>query len=309
MRVEQAGCVLAILRKGSFRNAARDLGMSQSTLSEAVRALERELGVQLLHRRRRGVSATEVGAAIRPQLEQIVRAAAEVQVTVAAFSGAARRRLRVGAVTAAAGTVLPAAIGDLLAGRPDLELEVSSTGSTEIADAVAAGRLDAGLITVLADAPPPPGLTVVPLLRCPLVVCAPPRHRFADLAEVPAAELAAERLVAYRPGYLMHDLLGRLIDLEAATVVYRTDDTRTALTMIAADVGVTALPELSVPDPHGLLCRPLAAPHPEVLVALVHAREAAEDHPVAAFGEVLLRHARTSAHNATSDSTSVRSSV
>ncbi|WP_181783870.1 helix-turn-helix domain-containing protein, partial [Pseudonocardia pini] len=68
MRVEQAGCVLAILRTGSFRDAARDLGMSQSTLSEAVRSLERELGAQLLHRRRRGVSATEVGAAVRPQL-------------------------------------------------------------------------------------------------------------------------------------------------------------------------------------------------------------------------------------------------
>uniref|UniRef100_UPI0015F1157B LysR family transcriptional regulator substrate-binding protein n=1 Tax=Pseudonocardia pini TaxID=2758030 RepID=UPI0015F1157B len=137
--------------------------------------------------------------------------------------------------------------------------------------------------------------------------CAPPGHRFADLAEVPAAELAAERLVAYRPGYLMHDLLGRLVDLEAATVVYRTDDTRTALAMIAADVGVTVLPELSVPDPQGLVRRPLAQPHPEVLVALVHADD--EDPAVAAFGEVLLRHARASAHNATSDSTSVRSSV
>ncbi|WP_170917065.1 LysR family transcriptional regulator [Pseudonocardia sp. Ae505_Ps2] len=306
--MEQARCVLAILRTGSFRDAARDLGMSQSTLSEAVRALERELGVQLLHRRRRGVSATEVGAAVRPQLEHIARAAAEVQNTVAAFSEAERGRLRVGVVTAAAGTVLPAAIGDLLAGRPDLELQVSSTGSSEIGDAVAAGRLDAGLITVLAGAPAPPGLTVVPLLRCPLVVCAPLGHRFADLAEVPAAELATERLIAYRPGYLMHDLLGRLVELQTATVVYRTDDTRTALAMIAAHVGVTVLPELSVPDPQGLLRRPLAQPHPEVLVALVHAHDD-KDPAVAAFGEILLRHARASAHDGTSGSTSVRSSV
>ncbi|MEJ2861620.1 LysR family transcriptional regulator [Actinomycetospora flava] len=293
MRVEQAGAVLAILRTGSFSAAARELGVGQSTLSEGVRSLERELGAELLRRSRRGVTATTVGQAVRPALERIVAAAEEIADVVA---GGGVRRLRIGAVSAAVGTVLADATADLLAAAPGLELRVRAAGSAEIVAGVSSGELDAGLVVV---GPEAQDLTLVPLLTCRLGVCVPVGHWLADPDEVDvvtSAELDGERLVAHRPGYRVAELVDAL--LPDADVVHRADNTETAKAMVAAGVGVAVLPELSLTDADrdALAWRPLHPPE-AVTVALVHTAEAGE--VVRVFREIVVRRASRSAHGVT----------
>ena len=312
MRVEQAISVVTILRTGSFREAARELEVSQSALSETVRNLERELGVTLLERGRGGVTPTETGERVRPYLEEIATATGRLREEIALAAVGGRYRLRIGAVTAAVNTLLPGAVSDLLTTLPGVQTQVIAAGSLDIRVAVLAGRLDAGLVTVTeAEAGrAAPGLVLVPLLRCGLVVCAPAGHPFAESGEVDPARLRDERLIAYRPGYLMHDVIEELLGAPMPNVVYRTDNTNTAKTMIAAGVGVTVLPEFSVVPadgdlPRKLVLRPLGGPPVRIALAAIH-RADDDGEPVRTFAELLLRRAD---HSATSVSTSVRSTL
>ena len=74
MRTEQLEYVAAIARLGSFRSAAEQLHISQPALSETVRKLERELGVDLLDRHRSGARVSEEGRELLPHISNVLDA-------------------------------------------------------------------------------------------------------------------------------------------------------------------------------------------------------------------------------------------
>ena len=133
---------VAVAREGSFTRAAAKLGVSQSALSQTVRALEERLGLRLLVRTTRSVSATEAG-------EQLLRTVAprfdEIESELALLS--ARRDKPAGNIRISAGehsalTVLQPAIARLLPAYPDINIEVVvDNGMTDIV----AARCDAGV--------------------------------------------------------------------------------------------------------------------------------------------------------------------
>ena len=133
---------VAVAREGSFTRAAARLGVSQSALSQTVRALEERLGLRLLVRTTRSVSATEAG-------EQLLRTVAprfdEIETELALLSE--RRDKPAGNIRISAGehsalTVLQPAIARLLPAYPDIHVEVVvDNGMTDIV----AARCDAGV--------------------------------------------------------------------------------------------------------------------------------------------------------------------
>src|SRR5580765_2136489 len=74
MNVRQLECFVAVVEERSFTRGARRVGISQPSLSEQVRALERSLGGQVLERHPRGVSLTPAGRALLPEARAAVRA-------------------------------------------------------------------------------------------------------------------------------------------------------------------------------------------------------------------------------------------
>jgi DNA-binding transcriptional LysR family regulator len=133
---------MAVARTGGFRDAARALGASASTLSEAVRRLETQLGVRLLNRTTRSVAPTEAGARLfdrlGPALEE-VEAALEV---VSGFRDRPAGTLRLNVPVSASRLVLPRIVPPFLAAYPDIRLEVIAEDA--FVDMLAAG-CDAGI--------------------------------------------------------------------------------------------------------------------------------------------------------------------
>ena len=133
---------VAVAREGSFTRAAAKLGVSQSALSQTVRALEERLDLRLLVRTTRSVSPTEAG-------EQLLRTVAprfdEIETALALLSE--RRDKPAGNIRISAGehsalTVLQPAIARLLPDYPDIHVEVVvDNGMTDIV----AARCDAGV--------------------------------------------------------------------------------------------------------------------------------------------------------------------
>ena len=118
---------ITVADMGSFTRAADSLGIQKGRASTAVRKLEDDVGVRLLHRTTRSVQLTEDGRAFHARARDLL---AEVDDLHAMFAGdrvALRGRLRVDLPTEVARTTVVPALPDFLAAHPELELEVSST--------------------------------------------------------------------------------------------------------------------------------------------------------------------------------------
>ena len=133
---------LAVAKAGGFRQAARQLGLSPSGVSEAVSRLEGRLGLRLLHRSTRSLALTEAGERL---VARLAPAMGEVEAAVEAAQQSARHpagTLRLNVPVSAARLVLPALIPPFLTAYPDIRLEVMAEES--FVDILAAG-CDAGI--------------------------------------------------------------------------------------------------------------------------------------------------------------------
>ena len=133
---------VAVARAKGFRDGARVTGGSASGLSEAVRRLETQLGVRLLHRTTRSVVPTEAG---RRLLERLGPAFKEIQAAIDVVNGFRDRpagTLRLNVPVSAARLTLPAIVPAFLDAYPEIKLEVIAEDS--FVDMLAAG-CDAGI--------------------------------------------------------------------------------------------------------------------------------------------------------------------
>jgi DNA-binding transcriptional LysR family regulator len=133
---------MAVARARGFRDGARASGGSASSLSDAVRRLEAQLGVRLLHRTTRNVVLTEAGQRL---LERLRPAMAEVEAALDVVNNFRDRpagTLRLNVPSSAARLVLPAIVPSFLAAYPEIRLEVIAEES--FVDVLAAG-CDAGI--------------------------------------------------------------------------------------------------------------------------------------------------------------------
>ena len=133
---------VAVAQAGGFRDAARRMDGSASSLSEAVRRLESTLGIRLLNRTTRSVATTEAGARL---LDRLAPALGEVEAALDVVNGFRDRpagTLRLNVPVSAARLVLPQILPPFLAAYPDIRLEIVAEDS--FVDVLAAG-CDAGI--------------------------------------------------------------------------------------------------------------------------------------------------------------------
>lgn len=130
----------AIAARRSFRKAANDLGLSPSTLSHMMRALEGRIGVRLLHRTTRSVSPTEAGTALLERLRPALRDLA-LDAT-SGFGASPTGTLRVNADEAAARLLLRSVVPTFLGRFPAVVFDLVTDG--RFVDIVARG-FDAGV--------------------------------------------------------------------------------------------------------------------------------------------------------------------
>ncbi|MGI4947665.1 MAG: LysR family transcriptional regulator, partial [Janthinobacterium lividum] len=133
---------VAVARARGFREAARAQGSSASGLSEAVRRLEAQLGVRLLHRTTRSVVPTQAGERLLDRLGPALGEVAAALDVVNGFRDRPAGKLRINVPVSAVRLVLPRLVPAFLAAYPDIELEV--TAEDRFVDVLAAG-CDAGI--------------------------------------------------------------------------------------------------------------------------------------------------------------------
>ncbi|MFJ5224027.1 LysR family transcriptional regulator [Streptomyces sp. NPDC088400] len=303
MRIEQLEYIAAVTRLGSLRRAAEALHVSQPALSETVRNLERELGVDLLDRRRSGARISAAGRELLPHIIGVLDA-------VDTLRGAAddqhrtSRMIRLGTVNAATVPLLVPTIQTFRTAHPETQVEVIGAQQADIHRELLEGGLDLGLVNYLQGDDKPPGFHTTELLRGRPVVCVRSDSPLAARRTVSVTDLLAQPLIVMRAGYVMHRFVHRLLEGRSPTFSYSTDGAEMGKLMVAEGLGATVLPDFSViGDPlerTGLITyRPLEGD--DTAVHMVIQRPLSATIPAAArdLHAMFLKSAETYAHEAT----------
>jgi DNA-binding transcriptional LysR family regulator len=172
-----------------FGRAAERLHVTQPALSQQVKRLEGQLGVELFARTRASVELTEAGTAVLAAARAAVDAAAEAELVAAEFAGAERGRLRIG-ISPGTHELAQRVLAELRARRPRLTLEAKQDNSGVLCADVAAGRLD---LAIAFEPEQLNGTVCEEISREPAVVAVAAAHPLADRDSVALAELAGER--------------------------------------------------------------------------------------------------------------------
>jgi DNA-binding transcriptional LysR family regulator len=140
---------VAVVEAGGHTRAARSLGVSQSTVSETLMALERTVGAELFRKGARGVTLTRSGEALLPHARRILALSNEIVAELAGVTSEVKATFSVAAVESIGTYVLPARLAALREKWPRVSVEVATHVCTEIRESVAAGRNDVGLVLEL----------------------------------------------------------------------------------------------------------------------------------------------------------------
>ncbi|MER6459179.1 LysR family transcriptional regulator [Streptomyces sp. NPDC001228] len=296
MRTEQLEYMAAVTRLGSLRRAAEELRLSQPALSETVRNLERELGVDLLERKRTGATMSAAGQELMPRIVEVLEAVDRLRVA-AGEQHRISRMVRVGTVNAATVPLLVPVLRDFRAAHPVTQVEVVGAQQTEIHRRLAEGGFDLGLVNHLDGDDVPAGLESTELLRGRPVVCVRPDSPLARLTEVPADALLTVELIGMRTGYVMHRYVHRLLADRTPVFSYSTDGAEMGKLMVAEGLGATVLPDYSVlGDPleraGTIVCRPLSGDATDVVLTLRRRRAEAVPQAAQDLLETFVRRAR-----------------
>lgn len=258
--VQRLRVLRAVAEHGSFNRAAGALLLTPSAVSQHIAALERSLGHPVAVRSTRGVTLTEPGRLLVEAAEAISAELDQVRHEIDRLT-APRPRLTVATFTSGGRHLLPAALARFVAAHPEVELTVLESEPEAAVPMVRGGAADLAL-SYHFDGPPPvrpgerPALDWVPLMEDPLRLVLPRGHRLADRSSLGLAELSAERWVI---GCLKTEaFLRRYAELAGfdLRVAASTTDYFFAQTLVAAGVGVSLVPQVSLAP----------APSPEVTV-------------------------------------------
>ncbi|HET6865099.1 MAG TPA: LysR substrate-binding domain-containing protein [Solirubrobacteraceae bacterium] len=282
---------VAVAEELHFSRAAERLHVAQPAVSEQIRKLEEELGVQLLNRTPRSVSLTEAGAVLLGEARRVLHQAEVARLAARhARDHAATARLRVGYMPSVLPARVPRALQRLAAATPNLETSLEPGSCTDLLEAVRGEQLDAAIVSLPA---PTRGLRTTSLGGQQAVAALPVGHRQAGEAEIRLDQMAPERIMvlpreANRPFYDAILAACRTAGLSPTLIEMPDGHVEQTLLAVASGVAMALVPE-SVSEryaPPGVRFVPLADEQPAHATAVVTLRDSARM-PTVAFLRVL----------------------
>ncbi|PJM93985.1 LysR family transcriptional regulator [Streptomyces sp. CB01373] len=280
MQFQQLQYFVAVAETRHFTRAADLVHVAQPSLSQQIKALERELGADLFLRARGNITLTDAGEALLPLARRILADADTARHEVQELVHLRRGRVRLGATPSLCTGLLPDVLRAFHDRYPGIRLLVEEGGSHDLVRELARGALDLALV-VLPLPTPSPALTTVELLREDLVVVSSPEAPAPGgpgRRSVGIADLEGERLVMFRHGYDLRELTVAACRAEGfePDLAVEGGEMDAVLGFVRAGLGVAVVPRMvATRSGHGLRVTPLARPGLHRTIALAHRSDVA----------------------------------
>ncbi|MFJ4774477.1 LysR family transcriptional regulator [Streptomyces uncialis] len=278
MQLQQLHYFVTVAETRHFTRAAELAHVAQPSLSQQIRALERELGADLFQRARGNITLTDAGEALLPLARRILADADTARQEVQELAQLRRGRVRLGATPSLCTGLLPDVLRAFHDHYPGIRLHIEESGSHDLVRELARGALDLALV-VLPLPSPSPALTTVEVLREDLVVVSSPDGPAPGRGgTVSVAELAGEPLVMFRHGYDLRELTVAACRAEGFEPDFAVEggELDAVLGFVRAGLGIAVVPRMvATRAGRGLRVTPLARPGLHRVIALAHRSDVA----------------------------------
>ena len=286
----QLRAFVALCDHQHFGEAAATLGVSQPSLSQAITALEKRVGGELVERTTRRVLVTPLGETLLPYAREAVLAAESFNDAVASQGAALTGTMRLGLIPTLAPYMAPVILDGLPAELPDLHPELREMVTGDILDMLGQGRLDAAVIAI--DIDDLRRAAAVPMFDEPLVVLVPQDHPWAGRTDLEPDELEDQRLLLLDEGNCLRDqtlALCQRYSSRPPTAVATT--LSTVVRMVVHGVGITVVPEgaLRMLDHEDYAVARFAGRGPVRRIGIVHRTSSSRGEDFVRLAEVLTR--------------------
>ena len=295
MTLTELRYVVAVAREKHFGRAAEICSVSQPTLSVSIKNLEEELDARIFERGIGKVSVTPIGEEIVRQAQAVIEQAAQIRETAKRRKDPLSGPLSVGVIYTISPYLLPKLLGQAIERVPQMPLFLQENFTAKLLELLRTGELDCAII---AESFPDTGLAIAPLYDEPFVVAVPTTHALARRTSVTPKELRQEKMLLLGTGHCFREqVLGVCPeyaqvspnDTEGIGKPFEGSSLETIKYMVASGVGVTLVPQLSVPaeKQSHITYVPFAKPAPTRRVVLVWRRSFTRYEAIAALRDTI----------------------
>ncbi len=256
MTLTELKYIVAVAREKHFGRAAEACFVAQPTLSVAIKKLEDELGVAIFERGGSEISVTLIGAQIIAQAEHVLEQTAYIKNIAKQNKDPLVGPLRVGVIYTIAPYLLPQLVPTLIDTVPQMPLILLENFTVKLIELLRAGELDAAIMALPFNEQ---GLNVLPLYDEPFMVAVPRHHQWATRKALSADELKNETMLLLGAGHCFRDQVLEVCPemsrfSSGSGGIARTfegSSLETIRHMVASGIGITVLPQASVPAHRG----------------------------------------------------------
>ena len=252
MTLTELKYIVAVAREKHFGKAAEACFVSQPTLSVAIKKLEEELQVKLFERSANEVAVTPLGQEIIQQAQSVLEQAAQIKEIAKRGKDPLAGALRLGVIYTIGPYLLPPLVRQMIAQAPQMPLMLQENFTVKLLEMLRTGETDCA---VLAEPFPDTGLAMAPLYDEPFMAAVPMAHPLAQQSSVTAEQLKNETMLLLGNGHCFRDHVLEVCpefarfssNAEGIRRSFEGSSLETIKHMVAAGMGVTLVPRLSVP--------------------------------------------------------------
>jgi len=252
MTLTELKYIVAVAREKHFGKAAEACFVSQPTLSVAIKKLEDELEVKLFERSANEVTVTPLGEEIVRQAQSVLEQAAAIKEIAKRGKDPLAGPLRLGIIYTIAPYLLPDLVRQAIARTPQMPLMLHENFTVKLLEMLRTGEIDCA---IMAEPFPDTGLALAPLYDEPFYAAVPSSHPLAQRDTINAQELKSETMLLLGNGHCFRDHVLEVCpefarfssDAEGIRKSFEGSSLETIKHMVAAGMGVTLVPRLSVP--------------------------------------------------------------
>jgi len=252
MTLTELKYIVAVAREKHFGRAAEACHVSQPTLSVAIKKLEDELELKLFERSANEVALTALGDEIVRQAQSVLEQAANIKEIAKRGKDPLAGALRLGVIYTIGPYLLPDLVRNAIAKTPQMPLMLQENFTVKLLEMLRTGEIDCA---IMAEPFPDTGLATAPLYDEPFMAAVPSTHPFAALKKISAQALKGETMLLLGNGHCFRDHVLEVCpefarfssDAEGIRKSFEGSSLETIKHMVAAGMGVTLVPRLSVP--------------------------------------------------------------
>jgi len=252
MTLTELKYIVAVARERHFGKAAEACFVSQPTLSVAVKKLEEELDVKLFERSANEVTVTPLGEEIVRQAQSVLEQASNIKDIAKRGKDPLSGALALGVIYTIAPYLLPDLVRQVITRSPQMPLMLQENFTVKLLEMLRTGEIDCA---ILAEPFPDTGLASAPLYDEPFYAAVPAKHPLAALQSVSTDALKNETMLLLGNGHCFRDHVLEVCpefarfssDAEGIRKSFEGSSLETIKHMVAAGMGVTLVPRLSIP--------------------------------------------------------------